>query len=598
MSLFDEVRRRNVHRVALAYVAGAWLVIQVAETLSPVFGFEQQALRPVVFLLVIGLVPALILSWKFEWTPSGLVADADVAPLQRGRSSKTLDRAITLFLVVAVAYFAVDKFVIGGSAGTSNKSIAVLPLVNISNDPEQDFLGSGISISLTNLLASIPELRVISSDTFKSPGGRDMDIAGAAKSLDVTHVVVGAVQKAGDRIRVAVQLFDARENRLLWSNDYERTLEDIFAIQDDIAARVVGQLRLQLSAKPPTSEQIDPRAYELYLKGNHLSHAVRTPEAFAEAVVILEQVVEMEPAFVPGLWTLARSIVNAVDERDRASHQAADARIRVLVDRMVQLAPDSSYANGWLAFLAEMDGEDLQTVATYREKAVAGGNDTNVYMQQANAGRLLARIGRIDEATALLEFVAKRDPACSVCIYQIALSMRQAGRHREAAERLEGLLEWREPSPTILWSLGITWLVAGDPAKALSYFEQTTTGEGELGRVLALHDLGRDEEFEVEFSRMKAGSSANPEGIARIAAWTGQNDLAFEYLDRMVDQHGQSHAQYVDTDLYEPIKSDPRWQEFLKRNGVAKEDLSHIRFDPPLPPEVIAEIQRMRGERN
>jgi len=598
MTLFDEVRRRNVHRVAIAYVAAAWLIIQVAETLLPVFGFEDLVLRPIVILLAIGFVPALVLSWKFEWTPSGLVADANVAPSQRGRSSRILDRAITAFLVVAVAYFAIDKFVLDAPVASGQKSIAVLPLANISNDPEQDYFGAGISISLTNLLASIPELRVMSSNTLSMFAGQEVTNSEAAQILDVTYIVSGAVRKADDRVRIAIQLFDARENALLWSEDYERTLDDIFEIQDDISAHVIGQLRLQLVDEPPTSEQIDPRAYELYLRAHHLWHQVRTAEALTEAVGLMEQVVEMEPAFVPGLSTLAFSLRDA-NEMGLAVSQAADGRIRALVDRMAKLAPDSSYTNGWLAYLAELDGEDLQTQAMYRERAVVGATDTNVYLQLALAAETFEMIGRTDEAIATIEYVVSRDPACSTCVFRAAMLLRKQGRHLEAAEKLENIRKWHNASPSVLWSLGVVWLVAGEPGKALGYFEQLPPSWGNLGRLLALHDLGRFDEFETEFEQRIADSAngGSPEVIARIYAWTGQNDLAFEYLERMVDESGPSSAAQVDTDLYEPIKTDPRWQAFLDRNGVSKEDLSHIEFDPPLPPEVVAEVKRMRAKR-
>ena len=171
------------------------------------------------------------------------------------------------------------------------------------------------------------------------------------------------------------------------------------------------------------------------------------------------------------------------------------------------------------------------------------------------------------------------------------------GRHREAAGKLEDLLQWVEPSADMFWSLGVTWLVAVEPATALGYFEQGGTGANELGRVLALHDLGRQEEFAAAFEAIKADSQWSPESIARIAAWTGQNDLAFEYLEHMVDESGPAAAAGVDSDLYEPIKSDPRWPLFLERNGVIEEDLSHIQFNPLLPPEVVEEVKRVRAER-
>ena len=586
-----------MHRVAIAYLAGAWLVIQVAETLLPVFDFGNNAVRVVVIALAIGFVPVLVLSWSFEWTASGLVRDSATAGATPVAPSKTFDRVVTAVLAVAVAYFAIDKFILSAPMPAADKSIAVLPLANISGDPEQDYFGIGISVELTNMLASIPNLRVISSETIRTFSGREFNVVEAARKMNVTHIISGVVRKAGNRIRVAVELFDASEDTQLWSHSYERELDDIFAIQDDIAARVVGQLRLQLSDEPPTSEQINPRAYELYLEGHYLSHTVRTPEAFPRAERLLTEAVELEPGFVPALWSLARSISNQVDERDVAGRQEKMTRVRALVDRMVELAPDSGYANGWLAYLAELDGADLQTVATYRERAIAGGTDTNVYLQMSRGVRMLALTGRIDEAIALARYVVERDPACSTCVYQLVYVYRQAGWHERAALELEKLLEWREGSVGIFWSLGVAWLVAGAPDKALAYFAQATPGPGELGRLMALHDLGRTAEFEAALEEAQAEDRFDAEGLARIYAWTGQNDRAFALLERMVRVQGPSSVANVKTDLYEPIKSDPRWQAFLERYGATDDDLLQIEFDPPLPPEVVAEAKRIRAER-
>lgn len=598
MPLFEEIRRRNVHRVALAYVAGAWLVVQVAETMLPVFGFDLEAMRIVVLALAIGFVPALILSWKFEWTTSGLVLDANVAPAQRGRSSRTLDRAITVFLVIAVAYFAVDKFILSGPVASGQKSIAVLPLRDISGGAAQSFLGSGVAVELTNLLATIPELLVIGTTTTETFAGKDVDIGAAARKMDVSHILTGSVQRVADRVRVAVRLVDAEEDIQLWSEVYERKTDDIFAIQDDIAARVVGQLRLELSDEAPTSEQINPIAYDLYLRGHHLSHVVRTQEAFVEAVDLLERAVELEPAYVPALWSLARSLNNLDVDKDPMARDAVAKRVRSLVDRMVELAPDSSYANGWLWYLARQDGEDLQTQLGHLERAVAGGNDTNVYLQQTFAARALARLGRVDEAFALLEYVLRRDPASGIGAYNIAMLMRQEGRHREAAERLESMLQWHQPAPSTLWSLGVTWLVAGEPEKALAYFEQAPYRSVNMGRLLALHSLGSQDEFAAGLEEFRAAmGGTHPENVARLYAWSGQNDMAFEWLEKLVDQDGPEAAQLVDTDLYEPIKSDPRWKLFLERNGVTEETTPDIDFNPPLPPEVVAEVERLRAKR-
>lgn len=353
-------------------------------------------------------------------------------------------------------------------------------------------------------------------------------------------------------------------------------------------------MKLELLARPPSAEEIDPVAYDLYLQGKHLTHTVRTEEAFDEAVELLSRAVELAPDYVPAVWELARAIGNSMDGDAPDEGAEKDKRVRSLVDRLVELAPDSSYANGWLAGFAEREG-DLQTAALYLERAVAGARDSNLYLQLGIVAQWLAMLGRMDEAAALGRYVVDRDPACTPCVNIMAIVLRRAGRHREAAEVFEKLLEWRDGTPQIYWNLGVIWLVAGEPEKAFEYFEQAPPGNREMGRMLALHDLGRLDEFESDFSDRWADPEQHPEGVARIAAWTGQNDLAFEYLELAVDREGPEIVQAIKrgSDLYEPIKSDPRWQLFLDRYDTAvEEDLSHIRFNPKLPAEVVEVLER------
>lgn len=602
--MFEQLRHRNVHRVALAYLAGAWLLIQVVETLTPDI-LPGIVLRISVILAAIGFVPALVLAWVFEWTPEGLRRERDVPSGTPGPDSRWFDRAIVVTLVVAVAYFAVDKFVVDpvrdeeqiseavedALAGQllekyAGRSVLVLPFVNISPDPEQEYFADGIAEELLNLLAQIEELRVISRSTSWTFKGKEIDVADIHDRLDVSHILEGSVRKAGNQVRVTAQIIDARTNSHVWSETYERALDDIFKIQDEISAEVVGQLKLELLAGPPSAQQIDPVAYDLYLRGRHLVHSVRTEEVVDEAVELLSRSVELAPDYVPAIWDLARATFYSLNTDSQDEAEAKDRRIRALVERLVELAPDSSYANGWLGYFAEEAG-DLQESALYRERALAAANDSNLYIQQTVAARFLARLGRFEEAAALALYVVDRDPACIACVETLGMVFRLAGKHREAAEVLEQLLEWHDdPTIIIYWQLGVAWLVAGEPWKALDYFEQAPPGLQEMGRLMALHDLGRHDEFEVEFSKMLSEPEESPESIARIAAWTGQNDLAFEYLEYAVEKHGASIARSVRTDLYEPIKSDPRWQAFLERYNATGEDLSGIRFNPRLPAAV------------
>ncbi len=238
MSLYAELKRRNVLRVGTAYVVVAWLVIQVAETIFPLFGFDDTPARIVVIVLAIGFVPTLILAWIFELTPEGLRKEADVDRSESitPRTAKKLDRMIMVVLALGLAYFSFDKFVLSESReadiaeqarqeGRSEalvesygeKSIAVLAFDDMSPASDQEYLSDGIAEELLNLLAKIPELRVISRSSAFSYKGKDVKLTQVAEELNVAHILEGSVRKAGNRIRITAQLIEARSDTHLWS---------------------------------------------------------------------------------------------------------------------------------------------------------------------------------------------------------------------------------------------------------------------------------------------------------------------------------------------------------------------------------------------
>jgi len=600
--MFDELRQRNVHRVALAYLAGAWLLIQVVETLTPDF-LPAFVFRTTVIALAIGFVPALILAWKFEWTPQGLQRDRNVSTETPRPDSRLFDRAITATLVLAVAYFAVDKFVFDPArdkaeiaAATeealktahiesfADKSIIVLPFLNMSPDPEQVFFADGISEELLNLLAQISELRVISRSTAWTFKGEKTDIAAIQKKLGVSHVLEGSVRKAGDQVRITAQLIDARTDTHLWSETYDRELEDIFRIQDEISAHIVAELRLKLTGGTPKVVEIDPRAYQMFLQARYITNGY-LDDRYDEAERLLLKVLEYEPDFVPGIWHLTRMTSRHVDTAANKNEQEqAAAEVDRLIARMAELAPSSSYANGFLAHRAAYVEHDYQKAAHHYELAVAGGTDQNRWFQLGQSARFMTFLGRQDEAAEIYRHILSRDPACSNCIYNMAKSLRESGQHREAAEELETIFEWHPPSADFYWTVGVSWLVAGEHERALEYFNKQGHPRGEnLGRLLALYSMGRQEAFDEEFAAFLELNRNNPEGVARVYAWSGQNDLAFEWMDKVVARYGPSKVLELKTELYDPVKSDPRWPAFLEKHGAEDQDLSWVVFNPELP---------------
>jgi TolB-like protein len=590
MSFLGEFRRRNVPQVAIAYLAGAWLLIQVAETLLPIFGQSEDAARPIVVVLAIGFIPALILAWVFEWTPQGIRREADVSAETSRVSTKGFDRGIIVLLVLAVGYFAVDKFVFGpGPIATQDRSIIVLPFTNMSSDPEQEYFGDGMAEELLNLLSKIDELRVISRSTAWTFKGRDVDVAEIRGKLDVTHVLEGSVRKSGNQVRVTAQLIDARTDSHLWSENYDGPLDDIFQLQDRISARIVSELSLHLLDDLPVAAAVDGRAYELYLQGRYIWEEQKR-ELYDEALAKQEAALAIEPDFIPAMFELAKVIWTIGGDSAEAR-----SRVRLLVERMAAVAPDSSYTNTWQGWIATNWDNDLQAAASHFERAIADDPITPVSMRRS-VSHFLAVIGRGEEGYALARYSAMRDPASTRSAANAALRARHIGRSVEAAEHLEAVFEWQTPTAFMRWNLGAALLVAGEPKRALEQFDliiNDSSLPGDIGRLMALYDLGRTDEFETEFAAYREANAERWESIARVLAWTGRNDAAFEYLEKMIERNGPVSASNIKSDLYSRLSADPRYAAFLEKHGQSEEDLSHIEFDPPYPPAMRAEIERL-----
>ena len=260
MSLFSELKRRNVLRVAIAYLAITWLIIQVIETLFPIFGLSDELIRLLVILLAIGFPLILIFSWLYELTPEGVMtaeaADAAgyIKPAAFGRH---IDFVIIALLVVSVGWLVYERE--RGPQAAEN-SIAVLPFVNMSHDPEQEYFSDGVAEEILNMLAQVQGLKVTARTSSFQFKGQTLDVPLIGKQLNVAAVLEGSVRKAGDVLRISAQLVSTTDGFQLWSRTYDRRLDDVFAIQDEIAASIVEEMKVQLSLAPESAVPTENRA--------------------------------------------------------------------------------------------------------------------------------------------------------------------------------------------------------------------------------------------------------------------------------------------------------------------------------------------------
>lgn len=445
MSVFKELKRRNVIRIGLAYVIAAWLIVQVVETIGPAFGFGDAVLKIVVIVLAIGVVPALGFAWAFELTPEGLKRDQEVDRARPAVAAygRRLDRTIIVILTVAVGYFLVERFWPNSEA---ELSIAVLPFEDRSQSQDQDFFAKGISENLLNLLARLHGLRVTSrSSSFSVPDG--MSTPEVADLLKVAYVLEGSVSKSGDRVRVTAQLIDTASDQQLWSDRYDRTMGDIFVLQDEIASRVVQELRMRLQESAPVSTVTDPEAFELVLKGRY-EVSKRRRENLQQGEAFFEQAIAIDPDYAQAHAGLAKSLLlQAV--LGFVEPSAARARAEEALDRALQLDPEDSDALTAKAFMFE--NTDPEAARDLYEQAIA------VNPNNSDAYRWLGlSYSRSTEDPALyLEHIRRGqlvDPLSPGMNFNLVMALARFGRYDEA---LDAARAWRDLNPASPFPYGI-----------------------------------------------------------------------------------------------------------------------------------------------
>lgn len=467
MSLYRELKRRNVFRVAAAYTVATWLLIQVAETIFPLFGFGDAPARIVVIVLAIGFVPAVIISWAFEITPEGLKRDADVDHEHAATShaGKKLDRIIFAVLAVAVAYFAFDKFVLdpqrdidltesAARAGAeqareearlglfSDKSIAVLPFANRSAQKDDEYFTDGMHDELLTRLSRISALKVISRTSVMKYRGSGKSIPEIAKELAVATVLEGGVQRSGKQVRINVQLIDARTDEHLWAEIYDRelTAENLFAIQSEISTVIANSLAATLSPEEKTRVYDLPTssldAYNHYLRGRQ-SMALRTREGLQQALAEFERAADIDPEFALAWVGVGDSVhllfeIGAYDwVEHRERHQMAAERALALNDQLGE-----AYTS--MAFVYGERQEPEKQIAAFEKAIELNPNYAQAYHWYANS---LPRADRDEKRLPLLYMAAQLDPLSSVIQINIAGQLAELERDEEARAAVDSLLQ-------------------------------------------------------------------------------------------------------------------------------------------------------------
>ncbi len=503
MSFYEELKRRNVARVAVLYVIASWLLLQVTDVLSSLLPVPEWTGSFVVMLLLLGFFPVMIFSWVYEITPEGLKREKDIDRSQSiaPETGRKINVLIIVMLALAIGGLVVDRLIpetttvsatstidqpgeteaidetqsaAGKPVPTPGHSIAVLPFVNMSNDPEQEYFSDGISEELLNVLAQYPNLRVAARTSSFQFKGQNPDIADIAEKLHVNHVLEGSVRKSGNTLRITTQLIEADTGFHLWSETYDRELIDVFAIQDEISAAIGDALKIQLAldggtgkTSPTVLVASDTAAFDAYMQGRQLIN-LRGKQNLDEAVTHLERALALDPTYAPAHAQLAIAIsLLSNDPGSYGDFTLEEVRRRAIphIERALELderLPEAFAARTMLG----LRNADFDAVILNAERTLELNPSYADVLNWLYLG--YSAIGQYVEASETLDRLLVVDPLSIVGRSNSARNPAFLERQTEAALAMADSIYEQNPRFAFSTHAGISYY-AGDSSEALEW---------------------------------------------------------------------------------------------------------------------------------
>ncbi|MFT5451851.1 MAG: TolB-like protein/Tfp pilus assembly protein PilF [Enterobacterales bacterium] len=512
-SLFTELKRRNVFKVGVAYLVLAWVVIQVTDSAVPALHLPDWVNSLVFFLGAIGFPFALFFAWVFEVTPEGIKKESDISPEDSvtTHTGRKLDFIIIGLLVAALGYFIYEsrfetqlpetavnearttevepaKEVIEEPEGSS---IAVLPFVNMSSDKEQEYFSDGISEEILNVLAKIPKLHVTSRSSAFAFKGKDLNLTEVANKLGVKNILEGSVRKFGNRIRITAQLIEAGSDKHLWSETYDRELTDLFAIQDEISAAIVEELKSKLGLNTKLAERdmrnVNLDAHNEYLKGRFYVEN-RNQQDLEKALIHFDRAIEIAPDYAPA-WMGKGWAIEFLSETSYGyiPREVAFARARVAIEKALELNPELPEAYGILGLIEFGSFNEDKGTANYKKAIELNPNYADVYSWYANQ-----LFDEPEKRLKLREKAVQLSPMSILANSNYAHELIDYGKLEEAEEVAKQMLIIDASHPFPYTIFGSIQQSKGNYAEASNYYKKTveyspghTRAKFELASLLA-----------------------------------------------------------------------------------------------------------------
>jgi len=603
MSIVQELKRRNVFRVAVAYLSGAWLLVEITQTLFPIYGLSDGSIRLVVTLLSIGFPLMLVFSWVYELTPEGLRLEKDIdrSAEPTHQTGKKLDRIIIVLLALALGYFAFDKFVLepqrvvkiaetAARTGAeqalelqkemalSDKSVAVLPFANMSPDTEDEYFSDGLTEELIGALARVNGLHVTARTSAFAFKGTNRDIREIGERLNVRTVLEGSVRREQNRIRVTAQLISVEDGFHLWSESYDYELNSVLALQETISRAIVGALEIQLSPQDDKqasgNTSVNTEAYDLYLKGRYYWARLNTG-GFQKSIEAFQKAIAIDPSYSPPHAGLANAYSFAgyfgiMPPREAFPLSNMEAEAALALD------PKSSEAlvargMSWLIYEWDWDRarDDLMLALELSP------NSSLAHWAYAEYLTVVDSSLALDSALHALSL----DPLSLPIMNLVAFTYLDQEMFAEAIQMDQEMLAMDSGFAAAHWNLGIIHMLHGRFEEAIEELGQSVEYSGGMPPTLAIqayaHAYSGDEATalailaELEVRRESPGRGyVSPMLIASVYEGLGRTDEALNWLEQAITER-DGWLVFMNTfPSFESLRGEPRFENILRRVGL------------------------------
>jgi TolB-like protein/Tfp pilus assembly protein PilF len=580
-SFFTELKRRNVYKVAIAYGVVAWLLLQAASILFPTFEAPPWTMKVFVAVAALGFPVALIIAWAFELTPEGLkrteVADELPRKSERNRA--------WIYVVIIAGAVAASLFFFGrytsSKQGTemSEKSIAVLPFENRSEDKSNVYFAEGVQDEILTRLSKIADLKVSSRTSTEHYKNAPKNLAEIAKQLGVAHILEGSVQKNGDAVRVNVQLIKAAKDSQVWAETFDRKLTDIFSVESDVAKAIADQLRAHITRQEEQVIAAKPtkniEAYDAYLRGRYFWNK-RTSDGIKHAIEHFQQSIERDPDFALGHAGLADSYIALTFYNFAAPHETMP---KAKESAIKALALDDTLAEAHASLAHILMNYDWNWSAAEKEfKRSIELTPDYATGHQWYAIHYLTATGRFEEAVQEMKKALELEPASLVMNTFMGATLYYAGRYDEAIDQCRKTIEMDPNFAVAHWHLGLAYeqKQALDAAteefkKAISLSGGSPLMKATLVRACAESQKKHEaNEMLNELNELSKQQYVSAYEVATIYVALGNNEQAFQLLEKGYAEHS-FHLVYLNVSpQFKSIRSDRRFQNLVQRIGLSQ----------------------------